>query len=646
MESSVYVARNLGAIGSICDGPPGTDLAPAPDLDLDLEAVMARAAAALAARQRLDGSWNTDTDIGPIGMATQLLTEALFGALPPEDRRPAVRYFEGRQLADGSFPAHPHSDKGSVTVTALAVAAMDQCGGGAAGAVGVADRARAFVQRHGGLPAVARAFRERGDIAALYLLAHGRLDVELLPALPPGIALAPLGLLLDRRVHAGNVLFMLVLAALLDRARTAPGGLLASARRALEQVRIREALTRWQNADGSWNGSPLQTTTMLLGLHAVGMGPGDACVARALAWLDGMKRRGDGLDVCAMDNDVWSTALAAMALRAAGEPAAGDTLRRAYAYLLACQSRMPMPVENQRRPGARRTGGWPFQRGNDHMPDTDDTGVVLAALAEDAGERAPREVFRAIDEGVAWLRDMQNPDGGFPTFVWGLPSKPPGPIFLRDLRVALDDPRAIVGSLVRPEPEYGDPALEGVTGRVLWGLGATGVRREDPAVCRAIDFLRSQQCDSGAWWGRWKACYLAETATVLIGLGAVGEDMRADHVQRALRFMLRCQNDDGGFGETPAAYRDPQCAGQGPSMPAVTAYVVLGILAVEAAPLASAVIERAIAYLVRTQRDDGLWDNAGWLHTFVPPDLMYVYEAPAHALPLLAIAGWRGRQGR
>ena len=83
--------------------------------------------------------------------------------------------------------------------------------------------------------------------------------------------------------------------------------------------------------------------------------------------------------------------------------------------------------------------------------------------------------------------------------------------------------RGIVAALAHPLPEYGDPSLEGVTGRVLWGLGRSGVGVSDPAVVRAIAFLRDQQCESGAWWGRWKACYLAETATILLGLAAVGE---------------------------------------------------------------------------------------------------------------------------
>jgi squalene-hopene/tetraprenyl-beta-curcumene cyclase len=362
----------------------------------------------------------------------------------------------------------------------------------------------------------------------------------------------------------------------------------------------------------------------------------DAPVKRALGWLASMKRRSEhGLDVCAMDNDVWSTALCALALHSAGESPEGHALSRARGYLLETQTRTPMPRANQRKSTARRSGGWSFQCGNTSMPDTDDTGVVVAALATLSGDRAQRSVFRAIDDGVAWLRDMQNADGGFPTFVWGLPSKKPGPMFLNDLPATFDDVQAVGSFLRAPPAEYGDPSLEGVTGRVLWGLGCAGITRDEPIVCDAVSFLIHQQCESGAWWGRWKVSYLAETATILLGLGAVGEDMAASYVARASQWILGCQNADGGFGELPEAYRDPRLAGKGPSMPAVTAYAILGLLSARAP---AAAISRAASYLISAQRDDGLWNNEGWLHTFVPPDLLYTYDMPARALPLLALA--------
>lgn len=610
-----------------------------------LSQAIERARAALAALQQHDGSWQCDTNIGPIGIASLVLAETLFRELPASDARALHAYFARAQREDGSFAAYPHAETGSSAVTALAIAAL--LATGTSPGDDVVRRARDYVDAHGGLTAIGDGFRTRGDIAPLYLLAHGHLDASILPPLPAGLALAPLAKLLGRRMHAGNVMMLLVLVALAERAegpRRRPG-MLQLARRSLELRRVREYLCRWQNDDGSWNGSPLQTSLMLLGLHAAGMTKDDPAIKRALTWLDGMKRRRDGtLDATAMDNDVWSTALCALALHSSGSPADDPAIQRAQSYLLDAQLLTPMPSENQRRRGAPRTGGWPFQRGNHTMPDTDDTGVVIAALATLAGTRTTRNVFRAIDNGIAWLEGMQNPDGGFPTFAWGLPAKEPGPMFMRDTPLRLDDPATLASSVFQPIPELGDPSVEGVTGRVLWGLGAAGRTCDDPIVLRAIEFLRAQQCDNGAWWGRWKACYLAETATILLGLAAVGHDPRAAFVVRARDWILSRQNDDGGFGELPDAYRDPHRAGRGPSMPPVTAYVMLGCLAIDPSP--SPALERAADYLIREQQQDGLWDNAGWLHTFIPPDLFYTYPIPAQALPLLALAKFRAAMER
>jgi squalene cyclase len=602
---------------------------------VDVDRAIALARAALLNKQSPDGRFSCDSDMGPVALACQIIVESLFGSLSADDARDAAHRLTSLLLPDGSLPPYPGARRGSLTVTALGAAALR-----ISGHEGEAlARAQAFVQRHGGAAAVGRAFRTRGDPAALYLLALGRVAPSFLPPLPPGLVLAPVELLLRRHVHAGNVMVVMVIVALADRFGDARGrGLFAATRSAVEMTRVREYLLGWQNPDGSWNEAVLSTTLMLLGLHAAGMTARDAPVARALAFLQTMKRRGPhGLDVCGAETCVWSTALAAMSLSAAGAPP--EPLQRAQAFLLEAQLHEPMPRANQRKVSAQRTGGWAFQVGNVTMPDSDDTGVAVAAIATLAGERAPRDVFSAIDKGIAWLRDMQNPDGGFPTFVWGLPSKKPGPMFLADVPASVEGFSGLVEFARDPPPEAGDPALEGVTGRVLWGLGRAGVGRDDPAVCRAVQFLIAQQCESGAWWGRWKVAYLAETATVLMGLAAVGEDMSASYVARATSFLEACQNADGGFGELPETYRDPRLAGRGPSMPPVTAYVLLGLLATGRA--SPSVLEAGARYLVATQNAEGLWDNAGWLHTFIPPDFLYTYDMPAWALPLFALAEMR-----
>ncbi|MBO6935233.1 MAG: hypothetical protein JJ863_09655 [Deltaproteobacteria bacterium] len=601
---------------------------------LDATAAIARGAQSLLERQRPDGSWQSDTDMGPIGLATALLAESLFRPIRAHEAQGARTYFAARQLPDGGFEPYPGAGTASVGVTALVWATLRACG--ASEGDPVFDRATQSLNANGGLEAAGRGFLQRGDMAALFLVATGHVHRDSLPVMPAGAGLMPLALLTRSRLHAGNVMVFMVVIALAEKTQssTRRPGFLEHTRRLLEMKRIVDYLLRWQNDDGSWNGSSLQTATVLLGLHAAGLGAEEPAVARALAWLDTMKREHDHeLDLSAMDTDVWSTALGALALFEAGENT--SSVERATAYLLDAQSRTPMLRENLRKRGAVRTGGWPFQRGNDTMPDTDDTGVVVATLATLAGKRAERALFRAIDDGLEWLRGMQNSDGGWPTFVWGLPSKDPGPLFVRDLTFPFDDPIAMGKMMLEPPPELGDPAVEGVTGRVLWGFGAAGSTVDDEPVARAIEFLRHQQCDNGAWWGRWKACYLAETATVLLGLAAVGERPSAEYVKRALGFLIAHQNEDGGFGETPAAYRDPSAGGRGPSMPPVTAYVLLGLEAMDAP---RAVRERAAGYLLDQQRADGTWDNAGWLHTFIPPDLFYTYPLPATALSVLALA--------
>ncbi len=624
-----------GSTESTLDAP-GTNRAP--DLPRALERAIQNARRALLAEQREDGSWECPTDLGPVGPAMQWIVERQFDVLSNDDAAEAARYLLSRQRPDGSFPAYPGAKQGCPSATALCRAGLIACG--LEPRHPALRRAMAFVDAHGGHAAITAGFYARGDVTAFYLLAMDQVDASFLPALPPGLSLTPFDRLVDRRVHAGNIMVMLVLCAIVNRyARPAPKGLLGLAARAAENLRIRNYLFEWQNPAGDWNGQAIISWLMLLGLAATGLGKSDPRIARACSWLRSLRRAdSDGLTVDAMRTDVWSTAWSMLALHAAGEAPDSQPLLDAQRHLLAAQCKRPMPRVNQRKPDAVRSGGWPFQRGNETMPDTDDTGVVLAALATVNGRRSTRELFQASDAALRWLRDMQNPDGGFAAYVWNLPPKPPGPMYLVDIPLVLDSPAKALAFLLDPPAEFSDPAAEGITGRVLWGFGCNGVERDDPAVCRAIDFLRAQQCDNGAWWGRWMTCYLAETATTLLGLSAVGEDMRAPYVQRAVQFLALHQNPDGGFGELAEAYRDPASAGCGPSMPPVTGFVLLGLLAAGTAP--RAVIDRAARYLIDSQQD-GRWSNAGFLHTVNPPDSFYSYDIISLVSPLLALCRYR-----
>lgn len=112
----------------------------------------------------------------------------------------------------------------------------------------------------------------------------------------------------------------------------------------------------------------------------------------------------------------WNTTLAVNALASAGE----DVRElRALDWLLSCQHRTVHPYT-----GAE-PGGWAWTDLSGGVPDVDDTCGALLALAAWWRADAKREaILPAAASGLRWLLDLQNADGGWPTFCRGWGSMP------------------------------------------------------------------------------------------------------------------------------------------------------------------------------------------------------------------------------
>jgi squalene-hopene/tetraprenyl-beta-curcumene cyclase len=230
----------------------------------------------------------------------------------------------------------------------------------------------------------------------------------------------------------------------------------------------------------------------------------------------------------------WATTLSINALAAASEldrldEAEVEKLRR---WLLDQQYRDVHPYTNA------PPGGWAWTPLSGGVPDADDTPGALLALANLAGARGDEAPLRAATAAVTWLLDIQNRDGGIPTFCRGWSKLP----------------------FDRSSPDLTAHALR------AWGAWREALppalgRRIQRAVPEATRYLVASQRADGAWVPLWFGNQAqAEQENPVYGTSRVLRAHRfaggppslwsawASAERRAVDWLLAAQQPDGGFG--------------------------------------------------------------------------------------------------
>ncbi len=353
----------------------------------------------------------------------------------------------------------------------------------------------------------------------------------------------------------------------------------------------------------------------------------------ALSQLDAlMIEEGDTLRLQPCFSPVWDTALTLNALADTAELQIADCRLRIDGQKSAIcdlQSAMQQGArwllsKECRRPGdwslanpALEPGGWFFEYHNGFYPDTDDTAMVLMALAKTGYATRP-EGRPAAERGLRWLLGMQNRDGGWAAFDREIN---------RDLltRVPFADHNAML-----------DPSCPDITARVLEALGHHGYGPDHPQVQRALAFLERTQEPAGGWPGRWGVNYLYGTWQVLAGLGSIGYDPGRPMVRRAVAWLQSVQQASGGWGESCRSYDDPAYAGVGTTTASQTAWALLALLAAGEAP--SDTVAAGIDYLLATQQADGNWHEEEFTGTGFPKVFYLKYHLYSLYFPLMALA--------
>lgn len=362
---------------------------------------------------------------------------------------------------------------------------------------------------------------------------------------------------------------------------------------------------------------------------------------------------------------VWDTAISLIALREAGLEADHPVIRNGVDWLLSKEIRTPGDW-SVRRPDVEPSG-WAFEFENRFYPDVDDTAMVLIALSRtlplsseqgfkaefafpvESGPRgvpgdvtavlnwhdpmgdstvsaaesltkldAVQPMLDAIRRGTRWVMEMQNLDGG-----WGA--------FDRDNTRALftQVPFADHNAMI-------DPSSADLAGRMLEMFGGLGMSIDHPLARHALEYIWSEQEPDHAWFGRWGVNYIYGTWQVLVGLTAIGIPTSDSRIRRAVAWIKQHQQPNGGWGETPRSYDQPELRGQGNPTASQTAWALMGLIA--GGDVDSPAVDAGVNFLLDTQRDDGTWSEPEYTGTGFPRVFYLRYHYYRLYFPLMALA--------
>ena len=226
----------------------------------------------------------------------------------------------------------------------------------------------------------------------------------------------------------------------------------------------------------------------------------------------------------------WVTTLAIHSLAATGAPPLSEAEKVAICdWLLQQQYRQRHPYTNA------APGGWAWTNLPGGVPDADDTAGALLAL-KSLGVREEK-VTPAAAAGMKWLLDLQNRDGGIPTFCrgWG--------------KLPFDRSSA-------------DLTAHALRAWVAWqnAMPATLQREIETGTKRAAEFLRRTQEAGGAWCPLWfgnehepdESNRVYGTSRVLLALAET--NLCPEAAAKAASWLVRAQKAGGGWsgGLAPA----------------------------------------------------------------------------------------------
>jgi squalene-hopene/tetraprenyl-beta-curcumene cyclase len=457
-----------------------------------------------------------------------------------------VEWIAAHQNADGGWGDTLRSFS-NISTTMLCHAVFYATGTTARFSTAVAA-AKAHIDRAGGVPAL-RARYGKDKTFSIPILTHcalaGLVDWHEVAPLPFELACIPAVLYKWARLPVVSYALPALIAIGQVRHHFAkPRNPLARLVRRLTQRRSLAILERIQPASGGFLEAAPLTSFVTMSLAAMGLV--DHPVTRRGVEFLARSVRPDGSWPIDTNLATWVTTLSINALGVDLPPAAVSPLMD---WLLGQQYRAVHFYTNA------DPGGWAWTDLSGGVPDADDTPGAILALIELA--RRPRpipaarsvtvpaegQLAEALIRAVGWLLDLQNRDGGWPTFCrgWGaLPFDRSAPdLTAHAIRAMIGFQHCIAK---RRDTEAGE-----VLGDAL-----------PRAIQRGFRYLSRVQRPDGSWLPLWFGNqHVANdenptygTARVLAAYRDAGR-LQDNACQRGLSWLRNAQNTEGGWGGAP-----------------------------------------------------------------------------------------------
>jgi squalene-hopene/tetraprenyl-beta-curcumene cyclase len=512
------------------------------------------AANRLLAEANSDGWWTGELSSSPLSTATAIAALQLVRRHQPQRTEEfetlisrGLKWLSQCQNPDGGWgdTILSHSN---ISTTTLVYSSF-HLAGAADEFTEISARGKDYIDRQGGFEAIKKRYGKDHTFSVPILTQcalAGLIPWKMLPPLPFELGCFPHWFY--RWVSLPVVSYALPALIAIGQVRhhLAPSRnpLIRLIRQAAAGPTLRRLLSIQPESGGFLEATPL---TSFVTMSLASMGQSDHPVARR--GIDFLKAsvRPDGSWPIDTNLATWVTTLSANALRPESLPkfqsaAISD-------FLLTQQHRIVHRYTNA------APGGWAWTDLSGGVPDADDTPGAILALLKLEGQHP--ELGSALEAAVIWLLDLQNRDGGWPTFCRGWGALPFD-------RSAPDLTAHALRALTAWQKSH--VALKGSNPNKVPSIN----RRIDRATSAGFAYLSRTQRPDGTWLPLWFGNQdAADEENPVYGVSRVlaayrDTDRLSDReCQTAAAWLGKIQNSDGGWGgaeNTPSSTEETALA--------------------------------------------------------------------------------------